>query len=141
MIPPNIEIPKLDSHGAVVFEKSMFVFGGYICSNAKYSNTIYRFDLVTEKWEVYHQHQKNMPIPSERAGFGMDIDKNSIWLFGGTDGVKQLNDFWCFNIESKMWTQIKTEDVSKLPEPRRNLTLVAFNNNLFIFGGILDVTK
>jgi hypothetical protein len=119
----------------------MYVFGGYEAGQAKYSNIIYRFDFESEKWEVYHQPNKETDGPVPRSSFGMDVANGDIWVFGGTDGTKQLNDLWCFNIGLKRWKLIQTEDQSKVPEPRRNLTLAAFRDNLFIFGGILDVTK
>lgn len=105
---------------------------------------MFRFEFESEKWEVYHQPEKgDRSVPVPRGSFGMDVDKGNIWLFGGTDGARQLNDLWCFNIATKVWTQVRSEpeDPAKVPEPRRNLTLVVFRDNLFIFGGILDVTK
>lgn len=84
-------------------------------SLAKYSNSLYRFDFETEKWELYHQPTKDARAPVPRGSFGMDAANGDIWVFGGTDGTKQLNDLWCFNIESKTWREIKTEDQSKIP--------------------------
>jgi hypothetical protein len=62
--------------------------------------------------------------------------------------VKTLNDFWKFDIDLKRWTAITDtnnaqlhEVIISLTKPRRNTTLSVFNNHLFVFGGIQDVTK
>jgi N-acetylneuraminic acid mutarotase len=44
-IKPNIEIPKVDSHSAVLSGQKMYVYGGYISEKAIYLTDIYAFDL------------------------------------------------------------------------------------------------
>jgi hypothetical protein len=45
-----------------------------------------------------HKPAKGEASPVPRSCFGMIGCENVIWVFGGTDGNKTLNDFWKFDI-------------------------------------------
>lgn len=49
---PNIDIPKMDSHCAVVCEGKMYVYAGYIPEKAEYVKDIYAFDFEKQEWSV-----------------------------------------------------------------------------------------
>lgn len=52
-IVPQIDIPKVDSHCAVVIDSKMFIYGGYVSDKAEYLTDIYAFDLQNQTWELY----------------------------------------------------------------------------------------
>jgi N-acetylneuraminic acid mutarotase len=58
-ISPNIDVPKVDSHAAVVFEGKMLVYGGYVPDKATYMTDIYAFDFEKQSWEVYYKGGKD----------------------------------------------------------------------------------
>lgn len=62
----------------------------------------------------------------------------ALWIFGGTNGVKTLNDQWKFDLTTKKWIKIESKDT---PEPRRGHSMIKFDNFIFMFGGIQDITK
>ena len=45
IVEPNIDVPKLDSHCAVVIDSKMYVYGGFISDKAEYLKDIYCLDL------------------------------------------------------------------------------------------------
>ena len=66
-----------------------------------------------------------------------------MFLFGGHDGARQLNDFYCFNFSKKsednilateMWTLVESE-TNLTPSPRDSHILVNSGNSIFLFGG------
>lgn len=58
-IKPNIEnVPKVDSHSAVVYGQKMYIYGGYIPEKATYLSDMYAFDLETHKWELFYKSEK-----------------------------------------------------------------------------------
>jgi len=62
----------------------------------------------------------NGDAPSKRGGHAMlDVENQRIYLLGGFDGRKSLNDFWVYDIRSDRWRVI-SHDVSKEngPGPR-----------------------
>lgn len=52
-IVPQIDIPKVDSHCAVVIDSKIFIYGGYVSDKAEYLTDIYAFDLQNQTWELY----------------------------------------------------------------------------------------
>lgn len=68
-----------------------------------------------------------------------------MFLFGGHDGARQLNDFYCFNfsknllhynrqLATEMWTLVESE-TQLTPSPRDSHILVNSGNSIFLFGG------
>jgi len=52
-----------------------------------------------------------------------------------------LFDLWEFDIESSTWTLIELPDDSYTPPPRSGHSSTIFKGKMFIFGGILELTK
>ncbi len=52
-IVPQIDIPKVDSHCAVVSDSKIFICGVYVSDKAEYLTDIYAFDLQNQTWELY----------------------------------------------------------------------------------------
>lgn len=61
-------------------------------------------------------------VPSKRGGHAMCIDhsKQVIYLFGGWDGRKSLDDFWQYDIQGERWRVLShsTSSEKNGPEPR-----------------------
>ena len=65
-----------------------------------------------------------------------------MYIFGGQDDDNQkLDDMWQFNIESKEWSPIQFGDSDFKPVPRSGHSTVVYGNKMYIFGGILELTK
>jgi N-acetylneuraminic acid mutarotase len=106
---PNIDVPKLDSHSALVVGEKMMVYGGYISDKAEYLKDIYAFDLNNHTWHVAFRGGKGNE-PCGRSNFPMLELNENLLIFGGTDGAETLNDMWIFDTKSKEWKQIETKD-------------------------------
>ena len=98
-VAPNIALPKMDSHAAIVHEGKMYVYGGYVPEEATYLTNMYAFDLEKETWEVYLNGSDGPNEPEGRSDFDMVEDEGAIWMFGGNNGKKNLDDFWKFSIK------------------------------------------
>ena len=55
-----------------------------------------------------------------------------MFIFGGHDGSKQLNDFFQFDFKTKIWTEINQPDT---PCPWDSHILVTYGDSIFLFGG------
>ena len=64
-------------------------------------------------------------------------------MFGGQDeDNNKLGDMWEFNLTTKQWAQISYQNgASGVDIPRSGHAAVAFHSKMYIFGGILEVTK
>ena len=57
-----------------------------------YLNDLHILDILTFKW------RKILPtgnIPPPRANHSSSIIKSNLYIFGGWDGAKRLNDLFC----------------------------------------------
>lgn len=89
------------------------------------TNTISKIELSDET-----------EVPEGRIGHAVAIIDDQIYLYGGESGDgRYLADIWRFSIPDKKWTQLKIDSKAEPPKPRSGHTMVAFNGNLFIFGG------
>ena len=80
--------------------------------------------------------------PSARAGFSCGLSGKSVYMFGGQeDDNRKLNDVWSFNCDDNSWSQVKFEQNDFLPTPRSGHSTVVYGQKIFIFGGILELTK
>lgn len=107
-IPGGAEIPKLDSHAAFLVDDVMYIYGGFKDKEAAYDGNIYALDLNTRKWSVFYKYQPKDPEP--RGNVGLVVKGDEVWVFGGTNGTKTLNDLWKFNMKTKKWTEVKAEN-------------------------------
>jgi hypothetical protein len=84
--------------------------------------------------------------PKSRYRTSTTVYKDMMFLFGGHDGARQLNDFYCFNfsniqalinemtLATEMWTLVESE-TALTPSPRDSHILVNSGNSIFLFGG------
>jgi Uncharacterized protein conserved in bacteria len=75
----------------------------------------------------------NSNSPEPRNAHTMTTRGNQLILFGGHNGSKHLNDLWIFDIQEKIWTEIKTNGPP--PKGLRGHTTNIIGNKLFVFGG------
>lgn len=59
-----------------------------------------------------------------------------LYLFGGFNGTKCLNDVYTFDIEKQVWTVI--EVMGSIPLPRRRAIGIVIMNYLIIAGGVAE---
>ena len=84
----------------------MYIYGGFKDKQASYSSNIYTLDLITKTWSTFYTPVKTAPTPEARGNVGLALHNDCIWIFGGTNGTKTLNDLWKFNLTTKTWTEI-----------------------------------
>jgi len=89
----------------------MVVFGGY--SGSGYENSVMAFDLKAEQWQ---QLKTTGESPSARSAHTAVVVGNSMYVFGGWNGVHCMNDLHELNFETNTWTLIcaDTSQASRL---------------------------
>ncbi|KAJ3773011.1 Muskelin N-terminus-domain-containing protein [Lentinula raphanica] len=98
-------------------------------------------------WREIHDTDANGDIPSVRGGHAMCIDsqRGYIYLFGGWDGQKSLNDFWRYDIKQQRWAILShnTSFHSNAPGPRSCHKMVydSKTNCIYILGRLNDSDK
>ncbi|CZT47126.1 probable host cell factor 2 [Rhynchosporium secalis] len=119
--------------------KKLIVFGGG--DGPAYYNDVYVLDTVNFRWskpKIGGDRQ-----PSKRRAHTACLWRNGIYVFGGGDGVRALNDVWRLDVAdtNKMsWKLISapssasSEDKTK-PKARGYHTANMVGSKLIIFGG------
>lgn len=66
-----------------------------------------------------------------------------LYIFGGQDDENnKLNDLWEFDLNQSSWRQITDlPSNSYVPGPRSGHSASVFDGKMYIFGGILELTK
>lgn len=79
---------------AIVYDGSMYVFGGY---DGNCKSDLHRFNFETNTWN----EMKKVPTlfwPRERYRTSAALYKDHMYVYGGHDGSKQLEDFCAFDL-------------------------------------------
>ena len=91
-------------HSAVSYEMSMYVFGG-INQEGETMNDLWKYDTVQNEWKQIPVNEEIWPRP--RSGHLAVVNKNSMYIFGGSLGLLQeVNDFLSFDFKSEKWSLI-----------------------------------
>ena len=68
----------------------------------------------------------------------IDPENGQIYLFGGWDGQKNLDDFWAFDVRSESWNRISyaTQRETNGPGPRscHKMVFDSSTGDIYIFG-------
>jgi len=80
-------------------------------------------------------------IPA-RAGHSTVSTGTHLYTFGGQDDDNnKLDDVWMFDINANTWTCVPYAEGDLKPTPRCGHTAVVANGKMYVFGGILELTK
>ncbi len=117
--------PGRRSHGAVVFNGKIWIFGG-ITDNDKYLNDVW----VSDDGINWQKVQDNAGW-SPRKGFASAVFDNKIWVMGGIDSRNARNDVW-HSTDGITWTLAAAKAEWS---PRIGPTVEVFDGKIWISGG------
>jgi len=123
------------SHSAVVYENNMFIFGG-----SKHDEIIggqlFVLDLDCFKWKQIESFGQ----PQLVFGHSAVVYENNMFIVCGSFGRRDYsNSLYRFNLNTYKWKKIKPFSYkSELLKPRSYHSSVIIDNELYIFGGIID---
>lgn len=133
-------VPR-SAHGAAVYDSKLWIFAGYD-GNARL-NDMWSISLLNEPrlWVEVHQ---TGDCPPTCCNFPVAVARDSMFVFSGQSGAKITNSLFQFHFKEHYWTRISTEHILRgaPPPPTRRYghTMVAFDRNLYVFGGAADGT-
>lgn len=94
----------------------LYVFAGY--NGSTWLNDLWEFDATSGRWtEHEYGHPPGgggagppsgpPPAPSPRFGYVGGIHGGRLYVFGGYDGSRWLNDMWSFELATGAWTELR----------------------------------
>ncbi|KAG8388718.1 hypothetical protein BUALT_Bualt02G0154500 [Buddleja alternifolia] len=109
--------------------KLLYVFGGYGKDQCQ-TNLVHVFDTVNMLWS--EPVMKGKP-PTPRDSHSCTTVGDNLFVFGGTDGRRPLNDLHILDTSSNTW--ILPSVRGNGPEAREGHSAALIGKRLFIFGG------
>ena len=97
------------------------------------------------RWKRLRGTDANGDVPSKRGGHAMcmDVEQGLIYLFGGYDGRKSLDDFWVYNVREERWRVISissSKEEKNGPGPRACHKMIFDSKNgcIYLLGRLGD---
>ena len=132
--------PPRYHHSAVVFQNSMFIFGGYTTgdissnSNLRNKNDLYEYRFTTSQW-IDWSDKITGTLPPARSAHGAAIYQNKLWIFAGYDGNARLNDMWAIDLTSSTPQWEKIDQSGDSPPTCCNFPVAVVGDSMYVFSG------
>lgn len=137
----DVPLPR-DFHAAAAVDEFMYVFGGRSDINAPlytamplYPNELSKFDVTRNSWHSVLPLYGNAPVG--RRSHSLVSWKKRLYIFGGYNGIlgEYFNDFYMFDIEMLMWSEM-TGTFGPHPSCRRRHGYCMIgDSHMLIYGG------
>jgi len=116
------------SHSAVVYQDSLYVFGGY---DGSYRSDFHEYNFLTNTWVSIPPLGRS---PRARYRATCVTYKNKMILYGGHDGTRHLSDLHLFDFNNRSWSVFM--DMSGIPPIARDShNSFVHGNRMYVFGG------
>lgn len=140
------QFPRRYCLGTCIWQDKIYIFGGLDTTlhPAKFYNDMWVYYYNKDKLEIVSKNEpgaKDKPCPL--YAFGSSVMKDSLYIFGGFNGVRELSHFWRYHFILGKWEEIipdtNRQDYSEraiLPGIRRAPAMDSLDTSLILFGGI-----
>eukprot|EP00002_Diphylleia_rotans_P040670 TRINITY_DN9704_c0_g1_i4.p1 TRINITY_DN9704_c0_g1~~TRINITY_DN9704_c0_g1_i4.p1 ORF type:complete len:629 (-),score=92.08 TRINITY_DN9704_c0_g1_i4:240-2126(-) len=129
--PIDVRPPPRHSHTAVVFQDSIYIYGG-ITTRSCILSDIYTYSIKRNQWI---EKKANGEVPKPRWGHSAVVIGDRMYIFGGlSNNGEYLNDIFSYTFDTSTWNQVEVHQ-GQLPHPRHFHTCVAHGTCFYIFGG------
>ena len=85
------------------------------------------------------QHIRRLPaagtVPSPRESHSMTAVGAKLYVFGGFDGARVLNDLYYFDVHAGLWSQLVHTGISPAARAGHSATALGVPAHLIVFGG------
>ena len=115
-------------HSSLVYRDSLYIFGGYQNLSGSLAE-LWIFNLIREEWSLVSSSKRQ---PAARHHHSVALYNDSMILFGGMSNLKDKNDVWQMDLQSRQWNKWKT---NRGPDGLHSHTAVIYNDTMFVFGG------
>jgi N-acetylneuraminic acid mutarotase len=124
--------PLLTEHTSVVANDKVYLLGGYSGGHNGYRMEVHSFNLSGDDWTC-QKHEVRGELPLPRSAHTTVFWNDSLYMFGGWNGVTTNDDFYKLNLKKMKWKRVKDHGVR--PGARRSHCAVVAGDSLYLFGG------
>lgn len=126
--------PPCRAHSATHVDRRIFLFGGG--EGPAYYNHLFVLDSVLRSWTKV-TYPPDQPQPIARRAHVTWHYRGKVYLFGGGNGAKALNDLWTLDVSlpyDKMgWEAVEVKGTK--PRPRGYHTANLVGDSVVVIGG------
>ena len=117
----------LCGHAMVVHAGKLIVIGGFDDSTGRNSDAIYEIPLTPP-----HRARRLNSLPQPRAGHGVVLVNDKIFIFGGGRSPwSPADDVWVYNISEN-----RCRAINNLPYPVQGMATTRRGNTVMLLGGV-----
>ncbi|XP_062507992.1 leucine-zipper-like transcriptional regulator 1 isoform X2 [Corticium candelabrum] len=131
--------PARSAHGAAVYDDKLWIFAGYDGNTRLNDLWMIPLNSPISQWEEVVQ---NGDGPPTCCNFPVAVDRDSMFVFSGQSGAKITNNLYQFHFKDRRWEKITPANLpaglSAPPQRRYGHSMVAFDSQLYVFGGAAD---
>uniref|UniRef100_A0A0D9XBK8 Nitrile-specifier protein 5 n=1 Tax=Leersia perrieri TaxID=77586 RepID=A0A0D9XBK8_9ORYZ len=123
------------SHAIAMVGDTAYAFGGEFTPRVPVDNTMYAFDLTTQRWSPLAAAGD---VPPPRVGVTMASVGATVYMFGGREERhKELGELYAFDTATATWTLLSTGGGDDGPPRRSYHSMVADAGagKVYVFGG------
>ncbi|KAL6062754.1 SAM domain (Sterile alpha motif) domain containing protein [Balamuthia mandrillaris] len=115
------------AHSTTVVASNVFIFGGWDGNKMLNDLHMLHTDLVSSSTPslTWSKPITTGIAPGPRAGHTVEAVDTKLYLFGGGNGVRYLNDLYTLDAETMSWSQAYVAGTSPAARSRHTMTLVA----------------
>lgn len=136
-------LPRDDHVMSDLSDGSFLVYGGFV--NGSRVNELAKFSMAnaqTINANMLQECEVSDTSPKPRASLSSASYNDKYYIFGGQDDDNnKLDDLWEYDIASGSWQQIQIREGDLQPLARSGHSAVCYGSKMYIFGGILELTK
>jgi len=118
-------------HAACFVGRSMLIIGGASYSRVR-NMEVHALNIDTLTWSQF-KLAEGQAQPPVRCGHRVFALGKFFFMLGGSDDETYYNDFWAFDTELGIWTEMFPAGI--IPPPRNSFTMNLVGEDLYVFGG------
>ena len=140
-IKDDVELPPRFGCSSCLLNDRVYVWRGSTSVRNQYDavvkeeNTLYSLDVATLQWTAHITKGK---IPEAKAGMGMCVIDQIIYVFGGWVTFGRCNDVHCLTLDTMTWSEVKPVNPNDAPLRKDKFGMVEYEGKLCIFGGAAE---
>lgn len=123
-------------------DNSFLIFGGFVEGSRTNECYIAKKSGTTLDWTECAKASPDMPCIRASHSIAYNAATDKCYVFGGQDDDNnKLCDIWELDMKTECFKELSVPSDCFQPLPRSGQTANVFNNRMYIFGGILELTK
>ena len=137
----QVELPPRFGCSSCLVNNRVYVWRGSTNISSRHGaaknedETLYSLDVATLKWTV---NRTKGTMPPAKAGMGMCVIDQVIYVFGGWITYGRCNDVHALPLDTMVWSKLEPFNPDDAPLKKDKFGMIEYEGKLCIFGGAAE---